>query len=97
VHNGEPPSNASAESTLSQRRSAVHDQRSLATVPAKRTNCALTRKIGVEFGLRLGVNRRADMRADLARIADPQLARSANQRLEADGRDLLLQAQEPQG
>jgi hypothetical protein len=44
VHNGEPPSNASAESTLSQRKSAVHDQRSRATVPAKRTNCALTRK-----------------------------------------------------
>ncbi|SCC70644.1 hypothetical protein GA0061093_1671, partial [Rhodococcus qingshengii] len=39
AHSGEPPSNASAESTLSRRKSAVHDLRSCATVPVKRTNC----------------------------------------------------------
>ena len=44
AHSGEQPSNASAESTLSQRKSAVHDQRSLATAPGKPTNYVRTRK-----------------------------------------------------
>ena len=50
----------------------------------------------IELGLRFGVDHRADMGCDVARIADFEFARRADQHVEHALGDVVLQAQQPQ-